>query len=86
MPDTRIVHVYEAEADGSRPWINLVTAELADEPAGSRPTWTEQCTRLVPPGDGSQDTAHLRGGTRLLLNGLSTVVNPGRHHGPRVPS
>ncbi|MBG7697321.1 SRPBCC domain-containing protein [Streptomyces sp. MC1] len=86
VPDTRIVYVYEAEVDGSRRWISLVTVELADEPAGSRLTWTEQYTWLVPTGDGSQDAAHLRGGTRLLLNGLSTVVNPDSHRGLRVPS
>ncbi|WP_225828446.1 SRPBCC domain-containing protein [Streptomyces naphthomycinicus] len=81
VPDTRIVYVYEAEVDGSRRWISLVTVELSDEAAGSRLTWTEQYTWLVPSGDGDQDVAHLRGGTRLLLNGLSTVVNPDRHHG-----
>ncbi|MFF8732414.1 SRPBCC domain-containing protein [Streptomyces sp. NPDC015171] len=81
VPDSRIVYAYEAEVDGSRRWISLVTVELADDAAGSRLTWTEQFTWLVPSGDGSQDVAHLRGGTRLLLNGLSTVVNPGRHHG-----
>ncbi|GAA3151547.1 SRPBCC domain-containing protein [Streptomyces echinatus] len=81
VPDTRIVLVYEAEVDGSRRWISLVTVELSDEAAGSRLTWTEQYTWLVPTGDGTQDEAHLRGGTRLLLNGLSTVVNPDRHAG-----
>ncbi|MBY8840953.1 SRPBCC domain-containing protein [Streptomyces sp. SP2-10] len=81
VPDTRIVHVYEAEVDGSRRWISLVTVELSDEALGSRLTWTEQYTWLVPTGDGTQDAAHLRGGTRLLLNGLSTVVNPDRHAG-----
>ncbi|MFD0395519.1 hypothetical protein ACFQ3Z_39135 [Streptomyces nogalater] len=35
----------------------------------------------MPTGDGDQDAAHLRGGTRLLLNGLSTVVDPDRHLG-----
>ncbi|MEU1013946.1 SRPBCC domain-containing protein [Streptomyces sp. NPDC005890] len=81
-PDTRIVHVYEAEVDGTRRWISLVTVELVDRPVGSRLTWTEQYTWLVPTGDGSQDTAHLRGGTRLRLNGLSAVVDPNRHRGP----
>ncbi|MEU6665847.1 SRPBCC domain-containing protein [Streptomyces sp. NPDC046727] len=81
VPDTRIVYVYEAVVDGSRRWISLVTVELTDEAAGSRLTWTEQFTWLVPTGDGSHDVAHLRGGTRLLLNGLSTVVNPDRHRG-----
>ncbi|MGW6289929.1 SRPBCC domain-containing protein [Streptomyces sp. NPDC055107] len=85
VPDARIVHVYEAEVDGSVRWISLVTVELDDEPAGSRLTWTEQYTWLVPTGDGTQDIAHLRGGTRLRLNGLSTVVNPDRHVGlPRT--
>ncbi|CAL9378253.1 SRPBCC domain-containing protein [Streptomyces sp. enrichment culture] len=81
VPDTRIVYVYEAEADGVRRWISLVTVELTDDPAGCRLTWTEQYTWLVPTGDGEQDAAHLRGGTRLLLNGLSTVVNPDRYAG-----
>jgi uncharacterized protein YndB with AHSA1/START domain len=81
VPDTRIVYVYEAEVDGSVRWISLVTVELADEPAGARLTWTEQYTWLVPSGDGTQDAAHLRGGTRLLLNGLTTVVNPDRYRG-----
>ncbi|WP_432154157.1 SRPBCC domain-containing protein [Streptomyces tricolor] len=88
VPDTRIVYVYEAEVDGRVRWISLVTLEFADDPAGSRLTWTEQYTWLVPTGDGSQDVAHLRGGTRLLLNGLSTVVNPERHlglHRTRTP-
>ncbi|GAA3149289.1 SRPBCC family protein [Streptomyces rameus] len=83
VPDTRIVYVYEAEVDGSRRWISLVTVELSGEATGSRLTWTEQYTWLVPTGDGADDVAHLRGGTRLLLNGLSTVVNPDRHLGLR---
>ncbi|MEU3412121.1 SRPBCC domain-containing protein [Streptomyces sp. NPDC006658] len=81
VPDTRIVYVYEAEADGVRRWISLVTVELSDEPAGCRLLWHEQYTRLAPGSDGDQDHAHLRGGTRLLLNGLSTVVDPDRHRG-----
>ncbi|MEU2064783.1 SRPBCC domain-containing protein [Streptomyces sp. NPDC013455] len=81
VPDTRIVHVYEAEVDGVVRWVSLVTVELADEATGSRLTWTEQYTWLVPGDDPDQDVAHLRGGTRLRLNGLSTVVNPERHRG-----
>ncbi|WP_078894645.1 SRPBCC domain-containing protein [Streptomyces sp. NRRL S-1022] len=80
VPDTRILYVYEAEVDGTRRWVSLVTVELAGRPDGSRLTWTEQYTWLVPTGDGSQDTAHLRGGTRLLLNGLAATVDPARHH------
>ncbi|GAB1339038.1 hypothetical protein ACE1SV_56280 [Streptomyces sp. E-15] len=85
VPDSRIVYVYEAEVNGTRRWISLVTVELADEPAGSRLTWTEQYTWLVPTGDGADDAAHLRGGTRLLLNGLTAVVNPNRHRDPARP-
>ncbi|GGS70796.1 SRPBCC domain-containing protein [Streptomyces cinerochromogenes] len=84
VPDTRIVYVYEAEVDGSTRWISLVTVELADLPVGSRLTWTEQYTWLVPTGDGTQDAAHLRGGTRLLLNGLTATVDPGRYRLPRL--
>ncbi|MEU3829146.1 SRPBCC domain-containing protein [Streptomyces sp. NPDC029080] len=83
VPDARIILVYEAEVDGIRRWVSLVTVELSDEPAGSRLAWTEQYTWLVPTGDGADDVAHLRGGTRLVLNGLSTVVNPDRHPGVR---
>lgn len=81
VPDTRIVHAYEVAVDGSRRWVSLVTVELADEASGCRLTWTEQYTWLAPTGDGAQDVAHLRGGTRLLLNGLSTVVDPDRYRG-----
>ncbi|MEV6805064.1 SRPBCC domain-containing protein [Streptomyces sp. NPDC051132] len=83
VPDTRIVLAYSAEVGGVRRWISLVTVELTDEGAGCRLTWTEQYTWLVPTGDGGDDIAHLRGGTRLLLNGLTTVVDPGRYHGLR---
>ncbi|MFJ7147615.1 SRPBCC domain-containing protein [Streptomyces sp. NPDC100445] len=83
VPDNRILYVYEAEVDGSRRWVSLVTVELADDPTGSRLTWTEKFTWLVPTGDGTQDLAHLRGGTRLQLNGLSAAVDPDRHRGLR---
>ncbi|MFI0901559.1 SRPBCC domain-containing protein [Streptomyces sp. NPDC020983] len=76
VPDTRIVHAYGTEVDGVRRWASLVTVELADAPGGSRLTWTEQYTYLVWTGDGSQDLAHLRGGTRLVLNGLTVAVTP----------
>lgn len=81
VPDRRIVYVYEAHVDGLRRWISLVTVELTARDGGSRLDWTEQYTYLVLTGDGAQDTAHLRGGTRLLLNGLSTVVDPERYPG-----
>ncbi|MFI0720600.1 SRPBCC domain-containing protein [Streptomyces sp. NPDC021224] len=76
VPDTRIVHAYVTEVDGLRRWASLVTVELSDAPGGSRLTWTEQYTYLVWTGDGAQDVAHLRGGTRLVLNGLTVAVTP----------
>ncbi|MFJ9950926.1 SRPBCC domain-containing protein [Kitasatospora sp. NPDC091207] len=81
VPDERIVYVYEAHVDGLRRWVSLVTVELAAEGGGSRLDWNEQFAYLVLSGDGTQDTAHLRGGTRLLLNGLSGVVEPERYRG-----
>jgi uncharacterized protein YndB with AHSA1/START domain len=77
VPDARIVLAYDIEVDGVRRWISLVTVELADAPAGTRLTWTEQYTWLVPTGDGSDDVPHLRGGTGLLLNGLSALFRAG---------
>ncbi|NUS12814.1 MAG: hypothetical protein HOY69_15665 [Streptomyces sp.] len=77
VPDTRIVYSCGSEVNGVVRWVSLVTVELSDAPAGSRLTWTEQYTWLVYTGDGAQDVAHLRVGTRLLLNGLTAVVDPG---------
>jgi uncharacterized protein YndB with AHSA1/START domain len=81
VPDARIVWTYEAQVNGVRRWVSLVTVELADHDGGSRLTWTESYAYLVTTGDGSQDAAHLRGGTRLLLNGLSVLVEPDRFPG-----
>ncbi|MEU6894831.1 SRPBCC domain-containing protein [Streptomyces sp. NPDC046557] len=79
----RIVLGYETYVNDCRRWISQVTVELVertrDDVPGCRLTWTEQFAFLVVTGDGSQDIAHLRGSTRLLLNGLSTVVEPHRY-------
>ncbi|UED82864.1 SRPBCC domain-containing protein [Streptomyces profundus] len=83
VPDERFVFAYTALVNGVRRWVSLVTVELADEAGGSRLSWTEHYSYLVTTGDGSRDVAHLRGGTALLLNGLSAVVEPDRHRGPR---
>ncbi|MFE3650617.1 SRPBCC domain-containing protein [Streptomyces sp. NPDC057579] len=79
VPARRLVYVYEAHVDGVRRWVSLVTIELTAQDGGTRLDWTEQYTYLVLSGDGMQDTAHLRGGTRLILNGLATVVDPERY-------
>ncbi|MFH8594469.1 SRPBCC domain-containing protein [Streptomyces rimosus] len=76
VPGTRIVSVYETYVDHVRRWVSLTTVELAERPDGCRLEWTEQYAFLVATAGGGQDVAHLRGSAQLLLNGLSTVVEP----------
>ncbi|MFY7066674.1 SRPBCC domain-containing protein [Nocardiopsis changdeensis] len=81
-PDRRIVYGYEARVNGVTRWTSQVILEFASETGGTLLTWTEQYAFLVLTGDGSQDVAHLKGATRLRLNGLASVVEdrpaPGR--------
>lgn len=75
VPDSRIVYGYESSVDGVLRWTSLVTVHLRAEADGTELSWTEQAAFLVlTDHDGSQDLAHLRGGTRLRLNGLATAV------------
>jgi uncharacterized protein YndB with AHSA1/START domain len=75
VPAERLVYVYEARVNDVLRWASLVTVELAAAAAdGTRLDWTEQYSLLVlSTEDGEQDAAHLRGGTRLMLNGLSAA-------------
>ncbi|MHC5908231.1 SRPBCC domain-containing protein [Streptomyces sp. S6] len=71
-PAERLVYVYEAHVNEVRRWVSLVTVRLTPQNGGTRLDWIEQYTYLVlSTPDGHQDVAHLRGSTRLLLNGLS---------------
>jgi len=78
VPDRRLVLSYRAVVDDVCRWVSLVTIEV--EPAdlapgtGARLTWTEQYTFLEVSDDGKDDVAHLRGGTRLQLNGLAAAL------------
>ncbi|MFI8520803.1 SRPBCC domain-containing protein [Streptomyces sp. NPDC085481] len=82
-PAERLVYVYEAHVNDVRRWVSLVTIRLAPQDGGTRLEWIEQYTYLVlSSADGEQDFAHLRGGTRLLLNGLSLAVAEGPRPGP----
>ncbi|MEU3878165.1 SRPBCC domain-containing protein [Streptomyces sp. NPDC029704] len=80
VPDRRIVYVYESHVDGVLRWTSLVTVELrADTDADADAdetvlTWTEQVAFVAPEGDGSDDLLHVRGGTRLRLNGLAAAL------------
>ncbi|MDX2547966.1 SRPBCC domain-containing protein [Streptomyces sp. WI04-05B] len=74
-PAEHLVYVYEAYVNDVRRWVSLVTVRLAARDGGTRLDWIEQYTYLVLSGpDGEQDFAHIRGSTRLLLNGLAWAV------------
>jgi uncharacterized protein YndB with AHSA1/START domain len=74
VPDRRIVRAVRFALDGVPRWASLITVEFAAAAGGTRLTHTEQYSFLAWTGDGSQDVAHLKGGTRLQLNGLAAVV------------
>jgi uncharacterized protein YndB with AHSA1/START domain len=79
VPDQRIVYVYEARVDDVLRWTSLVTVELQPEAPGTRLRWTEQVAFITPSGDGSHDLPHLRGATRLRLNGLTVALRASAH-------
>lgn len=77
-PDVRIVYVYESHVDGVLHWTSLATVELRAEADGTELAWTEQVAFVAPTNDGSKDLLHVRGGTRLRLNGLKAALeSPG---------
>jgi uncharacterized protein YndB with AHSA1/START domain len=85
-PAEHLVYVYEAYVNDVRRWASLVTIRLAAQDGGTRLDWIEQYTYLVLSSpDGAQDFAHIRGGTRLLLNGLSLAVEEAPRQGPSRP-
>jgi uncharacterized protein YndB with AHSA1/START domain len=73
-PDVRIVYVYESHVDGVLRWTSLTTVELHAEADGTELSWTEQVAFVAPTGDGRDDLRHVRGGTRLRLNGLVAAL------------
>ncbi|WP_329128491.1 SRPBCC domain-containing protein [Streptomyces sp. NBC_01476] len=73
-PDVRIVYVYASQVDGVVRWASLATVELHAGSAGTELSWTEQVTFVTPTGDGRDDLPHVRGGTRLRLNGLAAAL------------
>lgn len=76
VPDRRIVYVYEARVDDTLRWTSLVTIGLRPQARGTRLRWTEQVAFVTSTGDGSHDLPHLRGATRLRLNGLIAALAP----------
>ncbi len=54
--------------------MSLVTVELSADAGGTRLRHTEQYAFLAATGTGKDDVAHLKGGTRLQLNGLLAAL------------
>jgi uncharacterized protein YndB with AHSA1/START domain len=75
VADRRIVFSYQVILDGRPRWVSLVTVELAPDDGGTHMSRTEQYAFLAYTGDGQQEVAHLKGSTRLQLNGLAYVMN-----------
>ncbi|MFC0598168.1 SRPBCC domain-containing protein [Streptomyces palmae] len=73
---SRIVYTYTARVDDLPRWVSLVTVELRPEADGTRLRWTEQAAFLTPSASPDDDLPHLRGATRLRLNGLAAALRP----------
>jgi len=75
VPEHRIVCAYGFELDGEQRWASLVTVEFSASGTGTAVRHTEQYVFLAVTGDGDDDVAHLKGGTRLQLNGLLAALS-----------
>ncbi|MBB4987551.1 MULTISPECIES: SRPBCC domain-containing protein [Streptomyces] len=74
VPGSRIVYAYTSHVDGVPRWSSLVTVELEPEADGTHLRWTEQAAFLTRSAEPEHDLPHLRGATRLRLNGLAAVL------------
>lgn len=74
VPDSRIVYTYTSRVDDVTRWASLVTVELHPEDGGTRLRWTEQAVFLASSARPEDDLPHLRGATRLRLNGLPAAL------------
>ena len=75
VPDERVVFSYAVTVNDIRRWVSLVTIELCPQDAGTHLRHTEHYVFLAWTGDGHNDVAHLKGGTRLQLNGLLAALS-----------
>ncbi|MEU3841402.1 SRPBCC domain-containing protein [Streptomyces sp. NPDC028635] len=73
-PCSRIVYAYTARVDDVVRWASLVTVALDPEADGTRLRWTEQAAFLAASAEPEHDLPHLRGATRLRLNGLVAAL------------
>ncbi|POX44827.1 hypothetical protein C3489_35600 [Streptomyces sp. Ru71] len=76
-PCSRIVYAYTARVDDVVRWASLVTVQLDPEAGGTRLEWTEQAAFLAASAEPDHDLPHLRGATRLRLNGLVAALAAG---------
>jgi uncharacterized protein YndB with AHSA1/START domain len=73
-PGSRIVYAYTSRVDDVPRWTSLVTIELHPQDDGTQVRWTEQAAFLTPSSEPDHDFPHLRGATRLRLNGLAVAL------------
>jgi uncharacterized protein YndB with AHSA1/START domain len=74
VPGERIVYSYSFTLDGVPRWASLVTVALTAAGAGSVLDHVEDFAFLAYAGDGTNDVAHLKGGTRLQYNALAVAL------------
>jgi hypothetical protein len=74
VPARRIVVNYQSLVDDVLRWTSLATIEFDAGQGGTQLRWTEQAAFVKLSGDGSHDLPHLRGATRLRLNGLLSAL------------
>ncbi|WP_370412869.1 SRPBCC domain-containing protein [Streptomyces fradiae] len=74
VPAARVVYTYTSHVDDIPRWASLVTVELHPHPDGTHLRWTEQAAFLTPSARPEDDLPHLRGATRLRLNGLPAAL------------
>ncbi|MBH5334717.1 SRPBCC domain-containing protein [Streptomyces pactum] len=75
VPGARIVYTYTSRVDDIVRWASLVTVELRPRAGGTELRWTEQAAFLTPSAEPEHDLPHLRGATRLRLNGLPAALD-----------
>lgn len=75
VPARRIVYTYESAVNDVLRWASLATIEFDAVQDGTQIRWTEQVVFVKLSGDGSRDLPHLRGATRLRLNGLLSALD-----------
>ncbi|NSC25596.1 hypothetical protein FM076_32370 [Streptomyces albus subsp. chlorinus] len=73
-PGRRLLYAYTSTVDAIPRWTSLVTVELQPEPDGTHLRWTEQAAFLTLSAEPEDDLPHLRGATRLRLNGLPAAL------------